>query len=208
MFLCTTESAQNIAQACDVYNGMKKKFILRIHQHIPDDFHSWPQECSTYTITMQLATISNKKKKKRSEKIGPGLLKQFKGCLWLIEWLMTFTVCVSCSPLQFRRYGMHAKSSQLNDWVWWVVISQTGRIPKIFLFLYIPAALVTHLSSNYLFLKPALIKAMANKHTPLSILSITLIIWWGSKRVLIRVAFFSSRKYHYSCILSYFDYKK
>lgn len=57
----------NIAQASDVCNSMKKKFILRIHQHIPDDFHSWSQECSTYIITIQLATISNQKKKTEGE---------------------------------------------------------------------------------------------------------------------------------------------
>lgn len=65
--------------------------------------------------------------------------------------------------------------------------------------------LVTHLSSNYLFLKPALIKALASTHTLLSLLSITLSIWWGTKRVLIRAIFFSFlffyRKCNYSCVL-------
>lgn len=81
-----------------------------------------------------------------------------------------------------------AKSSQLNDWMKRVVIGQTNGIPKISLHPYIPVALVTHLSSNYRFLKPALIKAltMTNKHALQSLCSVMLINWWGPNRVLIR----------------------
>lgn len=74
------------------------KWILRTYQYLTLKTTFWFQVCSTWTITL----ISEQKKCKRTKwlkEIDPGLQKQFKSCLWVIEWLMTFTLFVLCSPL-------------------------------------------------------------------------------------------------------------
>lgn len=69
--------------------------------HISDDFHDFLISRMFNIDYYHTANIylTLEKACKREKKIKPGLLKLLKRCLWGIEWLMTFTVCVPCSPL-------------------------------------------------------------------------------------------------------------
>lgn len=130
-------------------------------------------------ITIQLVSISHQEKHvKRKKMEGDNQTRYFKSLNVVSELLNDWWPLLYVSLVLQCNLGDMACKVKSIKWLG-LGVSQTGRIPKISLYPYIPVALVTNLPSNYLFLKLALMKALTNKHTLLSLLSITLIIWSG-----------------------------